>query len=210
MSDAYEIIQQVSGAIAGAAAVVAAVRKFVWGPSARLAREIYGLIDTNARQQQTLDAIMYELRPNGGSSLRDAVARIEARVAKGESKVNALFGEVGVAMLEADSDGACTFVSPAWSRLTGVSISDAIGWGWINSVHHGDRDAVVHEWRSAVEQHRACSLRFRLARDPQCRVNVQRRPVVSGGSLIAYVGVMTPIDRLDTIEVETEHEIARY
>jgi len=51
-----------------------------------------------------------------------------------------------------DGDGKCLNVNSAWSRLTGQSVEQALGGGWLDAVHPDDRDKVVaagdeHEYR---------------------------------------------------------------
>ena len=54
----------------------------------------------------------------------------------------ALIARAPVAIRMLDESGACMFVNQAWCDLTGLSVSDAAGAGWIAAIHPGDRARV--------------------------------------------------------------------
>ncbi len=50
-----------------------------------------------------------------------------------------------------DKDGACTYINPAWSKMTGLSMEQAKGYGWTKALHVDDTEKVVQHWKQFVE-----------------------------------------------------------
>src|SRR5215472_8611098 len=84
-------------------------------------------------------------------------------------------------VLLADAVGRCTFSDPRWDELAGARPGDALGEGWLEFVHPGDRDRVRAEWFGAVQQASPCCIIFRMqARDVWARsVQLSSAPIRS-------------------------------
>jgi PAS domain S-box-containing protein len=46
-------------------------------------------------------------------------------------------------------DGSIDFTNKRWLEFTGVSLDQALGWGWTEAVHPDDRAGLVEAWREA-------------------------------------------------------------
>ena len=170
-------------------------KKYLYAPVKEYAEKFRKLIETNEKQQALLSWIQAEMKPNGGSSMRDAISRIERRVAASETKTNLIFAQLAVAAFETDAEGKCLFVTDAWCRLTGVSHHEALGHGWINGIHPDDRDRVFEEWRQSVEQSRPFSLTYRVGQaGTYTWVNGISRVVCVGSKPVGYVGILSPLE----------------
>ena len=149
-----------------------------------------------AFREQTIarsEAILAELRPNGGASLRDSMTRVETRLASALGRVDLIMSAVGtVAAYETDPEGLCVWTSPAYCELAGRPAADLLGWGWIVALHHDDADHVRDCWRSSVDDRRAFEMRFRLVRPDGTPVPVLSRatPLFAGHRLIGWSGLM--------------------
>lgn len=195
-------IEAISAGATGLVALGALARRLVWRPTKELVAKFTRLIETNEAQNEALNWISAELRPNGGSSLRDAIMRIEGRVASAEGKVHALFAEMNVAAFEADANGACTYVTPAWSKLTGIQVHEALGNGWLNGVYPSEQESVFAAWQAAIQQHRPFNHTFRVGQfDEYVRVTATSRIIYTNHKISGFIGVLAPTDKLDTIEV---------
>lgn len=134
--------------------------------------------------QTQLDSLTKQVSPDGGTSLADALQRIESvlqnqsdiQVLRG-NQVQAIATQVSVmvatmvatsntdprkATFEANSEGLVTDANKTYMRWTGLQLPEVLGWGWINSVHPADRDAVRKEWKNAVAEHRMSTMRYRI------------------------------------------------
>ncbi len=63
-----------------------------------------------------------------------------------------------------EPDGNCTFLSKSWYEFTGTTSSDAMGWGWLNSIHPDDRATARARFEVASSRHEPCDLEFRVRR----------------------------------------------
>jgi len=150
---AYISAWMISAAAATAAAVT--LWKSAVVPTYRFARDFAAVFES-------LDVIKKQLVPNGGSSLRDAIDRIENRISMTEQRAKLLCMDAPVAIFEADASGNFIHVNRTMTRWTGRNTEDFKGTGWINTIPHPDRFEVFEEWTKAVAQNREYNSRFIL------------------------------------------------
>jgi len=91
-----------------------------------------------------------QLVPNGGSSLKDAVTRIEERIGRIETFQHASLAITGRAYWLSDSNGYCTYASPRLCERIGAAQEQVMGLGWISFIAQEDRDTCRREWLSAT------------------------------------------------------------
>lgn len=143
-----------------------------------------------------------ELKPNGGSSLRDAIDRIESKTEEIEFNLAAVEAQIkGRLELDqggsffTDEEGSCAWVDSTWSELTGIELSKALGDGWIDGIHAEDRYSVYERWKVACQIN---SLKFNmdyrtakgiLVRGESVRLT-DRHGVPRG-----HLGVIAPIEK---------------
>jgi PAS domain S-box-containing protein len=141
------------------------------------------------------DEVLAELKPNGGSSMRDAINRIEELQIRLSVRVDhVLNGQIDTpALYETDQAGLCVWVSPSYSKMTGQPLTEAIGWGWIVPLHPEDSDKVRGEWRLAIEERRSFSMVFRIVTGDGSVVRVYSRahPLRVGTKIIGWSGTLS-------------------
>lgn len=137
-----------------AAAAIATWRKGI-KPLWSFASNIANILDG-------LDAIKYQLVPNGGGSLRDAIDRIEARQIIHEQRHKLIHMDSPFAIFETDADGNSIHVNRTYCRWTGRSAEELQGNGWFNVLAPESRSAVFNEWASAMEQSREFSMEYSI------------------------------------------------
>ena len=60
-----------------------------------------------------------------------------------------------------DKDGRCTYVNKTWSELTGLTLEQAQGEGWISSILNDDIDFVMKNWQNLIlTGNFSCNYRF--------------------------------------------------
>ena len=100
---------------------------------------------------------------------------------------------------------------PLWRAYTGQSAEDIAGWGWLDSVHPGDRERVSELWQYAVITCCPFEAEYRLRRyDGVYQVFLVRAvPVFEpDGSLREWVGVHTDITERKELE-DAQRQVAR-
>jgi PAS domain S-box-containing protein len=120
--------------------------------------------------QLSLDAIRAELHPNGGSSLRDAVNRIDRRTKDMEPSIRrlnisheVLTEVVDVPFFRSDANGNTTYCSNSLCRLAGMSSSkEYMGMNWLTYVHEDDLEHAREGWLSAIKEKRTYIGTFRI------------------------------------------------
>ena len=214
LSAAGEAANNWSGYIVAAGALLAVIggkrttgalarwRDAFWGaltaPWSNGPKSTAALEEFRAKATARMDAILAELRPNGGGSLRDAISRIETQNAVALGRIDLVMIAMGdqVAGYETDAAGLCVWTSPAYCALVGRAAHELLGWGWIVGLHHDDADHVRDGWRSSVEDRRTFEQRFRMVRPDGLVVPVISRatPILAGARLVGWSGLVR-IDR---------------
>lgn len=92
-----------------------------------------------------IKAIKEQLYPNGGSSLRDAVNRIEEQQHVDGELRRAYQHHITVPLWEADAEGHILWSNQAFARLLGVTTEELKGHGWLSMVNREDLANVKHE-----------------------------------------------------------------
>ncbi len=65
---------------------------------------------------------------------------------------------------ERDERGACTFVNAEWRRVTGMTLTDALGTGWLRGIHPDDRERLTREWDASVTRGEVLASTYRYQR----------------------------------------------
>jgi hypothetical protein len=105
-----------------------------------------------------INAISEQLTSNGGSSLVDAVARIESRQVRNEQRERAFLHHHSTPMFELDEKLALRWANSSFLKLVQFDSDDAAGYGWHNTICEKDRNRVVKEFESANESSRNIQL----------------------------------------------------
>ena len=137
-----------------------------------------------------IEAIAKQFSPNGGSSLRDAIDRVERGVTFGEKRSRVMFdsqGESNKGWFETDKVGNCVFVSNSWCKMHEAQRDEALGTGWLNVVSESSYANFVTAWHNAIEGSRSFDLIYLGHKQRQFHMHAER-VVSAGGDLIGYIG----------------------
>lgn len=117
----------------------------------------------------------------------------------------ALVSPVGI--FRTRSDGYTTYVNPMWTKLSGLSYQDAIGYNWLRSVHPDDRQKVEHGWINAVKNHEKSVAEYRFLHPDGSIVWVigSAVPEYRSEEIVGYIGTLTDI----TSRKEAEEALAK-
>lgn len=158
-----------------ATASVAWIKRYSW--ILPIGKKIVSKISNylpSCRQRKLLDEIIKELKPNGGSSMRDkidstskTVNEIKATIKNDQKqflflkKRSETRDEMAhVANFETDANGECTFANKSYCNLVGLKLEELLGNGWANVISDKEREYVFREWSDAVKYKRDFHLRF--------------------------------------------------
>lgn len=142
---------------------------------------------------QKIDVIHEQMFTNGGSTLRDAVNRIESRLNLLEKKQSLYILDTPHGVYETNKAGEYTAVNRTFCRSIGKSENEALGRGWLNSIAEHDRERVDNGWRYAVEN----SIEYDSVYDMVdsggyvFKVRCKANPIKSAdGFVMGYIGVV--------------------
>ena len=95
-------------------------------------------------------------------------------------------------VFQTDKDGSVLYLNNKWLAITGMSLQDALGFGWAQALHPEDQPRILAEWARCLEEKRGYDDEFRFVRPfGEIRwVHTRTSPVFSpAGDIISHVGV---------------------
>ncbi|HVN79561.1 MAG TPA: two-component regulator propeller domain-containing protein [Terriglobia bacterium] len=104
-------------------------------------------------------------------------------------------------------DGSLDFINRRWLEFSGLSLEEALGWGWEAAVHPDDLARFMDEWRAAVASGQAMEVEARVRRaDGQYRWLLIRNVPLhdQGGTIVKWYGTSTDIEDRKRAEAERE------
>lgn len=138
------------------------------------------------------DIIDKELNPNGGSSIKDALKRIENRLAFMAGKLRAVLSLENEPVWESDVDGRCIWVNHSYLKMTGFDFNYLRNYGWISIINEIDRSRVREEWTQAIADKRIFSCEYTINKQDGIKIKVfgNSYPVISDvdGEVTGHVG----------------------
>jgi PAS domain S-box-containing protein len=90
--------------------------------------------------------------------------RTEAALRESENRFRTLANTAPVMIVASGADGGATFFNKTWLDFTGLTMEQAIGFGWLESVHVEDRERTVADYSRSVAAHGDCEIEYRLRR----------------------------------------------
>jgi hypothetical protein len=138
-----------------------------------------------------LKRVTSEFKPNGGSSLRDVLNRMENSLIHTEQKIRLISSCLGVAYFETDSKGQYTFVSKKWTEITDFNYDQAVGDGWLGIINKEMRKEAKEEWLSCMEQKREFHFNAILSNSDNKDISIVAWPIKNiDGSIEKFFGIL--------------------
>lgn len=112
------------------------------------------------------DILQKEFKVNGGSSLKDALNRIEQ--SQRDIKLLQLaiytFWDIKYSepMFICSSFGYCLWANKSYLKLIGRTENEIVGSKWESMIHQEDREAVIEEWYNACSDGRSFEFTYRI------------------------------------------------
>jgi PAS domain S-box-containing protein len=147
-----------------------------------------------AQLQETLASVEQQV-----ADRTEALSKAMAELKISEKQFRLIADLSPVHLFRAGPDGDATFVSPGFLSMTGLSRDQALGFGWIESVHPDDRPRLMEAWHEALRSHVIFQAEFRFhvvtgeSRWYRARVVPDRD---DGGNVCGWVGAAVDLHEL--------------
>jgi PAS domain S-box-containing protein len=132
-------------------------------------------------------------------------------IAASEARYRALVRAISSLVWTTSADGQIVDM-PEWRALTGQTVDEVRGWGWLNALHPDDRDRSAAVWQAAIDTRSTYETEYRVRRWDgeyewyQARGVAVRDP---DDSIREWVGICVNIeDRKRTTQQQMEAETA--
>lgn len=137
--------------------------------------------------------ILSDLRPNGGTSLRDAVDRIEAKLIQMERVQGALRQDGPIGIYRCTTDGKNIEVNRTYARWLGCTEKDLLGFGWKNFIVTNGDENPDDLWYVAFQEGREIEMRQTLqsVTGETFWCDIHAYPITDKeGNVIQYLGIL--------------------
>jgi PAS domain S-box-containing protein len=109
------------------------------------------LLDAHGRPERAI-GVLFDISIKQNALVQSQTSELRCRT---------LLGSIASVLWTADPDGMVSDI-PEWRRLTGRSVAEIQGKGWLNDVHPDDRDMISKMYEHAVTHHVPFHAGFRL------------------------------------------------
>ncbi|MEH2129253.1 MAG: PAS domain S-box protein [Nostoc sp.] len=142
----------------------------------------------------------------------------ELALQSGQQQYQILAEASPACIFHADIDGNILYFNQRWSEISGCSLEESLGTGWLNAVHPEDREQLLLVWNQARTAKKMYKYEHRFLRDDSTVVWVigQALPEFrNDGEIKGYIGTITDITERKLAEealresVERERAIAQ-
>jgi PAS domain S-box-containing protein len=117
-----------------------------------------------------------------------------------------------VGIFRTNSDGFTTYVNPKWTKISGLSMEDARGDGWIEAVHPEDREMLYHNWKEMINRRELSIAEYRFVKPDGSITWVLGNaiPEILDGELKGYIGTITNISDIKNTQAKLEKSEKRF
>jgi PAS domain S-box-containing protein len=119
----------------------------------------------------------------------------EEAIRRSEERYRSLVQGGAQVVWVADPDGEITEDCPEWRWITGQSVEEYLGRGWLDAVHPEDRDRVARDWRECIGSAKLFDDRYRVRTKAGSyrHYDVRAVPVERDGKIVEWVGASTDV-----------------
>lgn len=184
------------------AGYLAAIFGFAFGFYKWVIKPIIKHFKSIAELSRKTEKIYKEITPNGGSSIKDVIRRLDQRTISIEEKLNIMqgiqdaFREDGpIGIFECSVNGENFYVNRTYAKWLGCSKSDLIGFGWRNFLSDfSKKDEYDEEWQQAFLEGREVRfpISFRGLDKKKFFCDVRAYPIKdANGNVTNYLGILS-------------------
>ncbi|MFH1323146.1 MAG: histidine kinase dimerization/phosphoacceptor domain -containing protein [Methanobacteriota archaeon] len=141
------------------------------------------------------------LAPAVMRALREVEGRVERKRAdealrESERKYHALAELSPVGIFRTDAEGDCTYINERWQMIAGITLEEALGKGWVQSLHPDDRNRISAKWQQAARERRQFRSEYRFRHPNGTTTWVLGQATIErteSKEIAGYIGTITDI-----------------
>ncbi|MGD0062554.1 MAG: SpoIIE family protein phosphatase [Streptosporangiaceae bacterium] len=124
-----------------------------------------------------------------------AAQAVTADIRRSEERYRSLVQGGAQVVWVAGPDGATKEDSPEWRWITGQTVQQYLGNGWLEAIHPEDRDRVERDWRECVRTGKVFDDRYRIRTKGGSyrHYDVRAVPIERDGKIAEWVGASTDV-----------------
>lgn len=134
-------------------------------------------------------------------ALREVEERVERKRAdealrESERKYHALAELSPVGIFRTDSEADCSYINERWQEISGLTLEEALGKGWVQSLHPDDRNRISQEWQQAARESRPFRSEYRFRHPNGTTTWVLGQAIIertNSEGVAGYIGTITDI-----------------
>lgn len=189
-------------AVGGSAWAVAKAIRFLW---TKAIAPMFNIFQSNYKNLKAIPALVEdiaqlketvrkEFSPNGGSSIRDILDRLESNQVVMAAQQDIQLFTQKLAIIRMNKEGEVASVSEPLCLLLKRQKEELLGKNWINVICPDDREEIHEGWMSAVGDHRNFSAHFNCCGDggEAIRVMMKANPL-PGRAGLGFIGTITQV-----------------
>ncbi len=137
--------------------------------------------------------------------------QIESALAESKARYRTLLTAAPTGIFQTDLAGNCLFINQKCGELMGLSVTAALGQGWLKAIHPDDRQLIDREWSKAVQTQQLFALEHRFL-TPDGRVNWVANSAIAirddSGTVTGYLGTVMDISDRKAGEQKIQEQAA--
>jgi PAS domain S-box-containing protein len=102
--------------------------------------------ERNIQYYQFEDRVRQHMLRSGGED-----EAFPGGVGLNESHLRAVARFIPAGLIVTDARGRCRYANERWLQMAGVTLDEALGDGWVNSLHPDDRERIAAAWYGSVD-----------------------------------------------------------
>lgn len=147
--------------------------------------------------QSTLNEIRGELRTNGGSSVKDAIMRIDGKMEYVQARLKNQDETAEHPIFDLDASGDMTITNCAFRELVNADDQELLYRKYVSRVHPDDKSRLLQDIQQAIDNAMPLdtNVRFRTSINAYVGIRLFANPDVrSGGKLMGFFGTASKLD----------------
>jgi len=120
----------------------------------------------------------------------------EEALRESERRYHTLAKVSPVGIFHTDARGQCIYVNKRWCQMSGLTLEQSLGGGWLSALHPEDQERIIASWVRSVQENLPFKSEYRFQRPDGEITWVFGQAIAdigSDGEILGYVGTVTDI-----------------